>query len=199
MKKDTADRDLMLALTALFREQGFEGVSLSMIANATGLKRASLYYRFPGGKTDMALAVMDFTQSEFEEILAPLSDSGSVKKRIRDAARNIEEYYEGGSRSCLMDTLSISTQTEGHDIIAGRIAQSFEGFIGLFANVAREAGASPKEARRRGEDAVVRFEGSLVVARGTGDTGPFKRWLEELPNLLAGRRLIFCNSQTTLF
>ena len=43
----------MLALTALFQEQGFEGTSLSMIAKATGLKRASLYHHFPNGKEQL--------------------------------------------------------------------------------------------------------------------------------------------------
>ena len=184
--KRTSDRDLLLALTALFQEQGFEGTSLSQIAEATGLQRASLYHRFPGGKHDMALAVMDFAQEEFEEVLAPLHESGPVGARIRRTARNMEKYYEGGIRSCLIDSLSVGKQPDGRDIVAERIAQVLEHFISSFAKVARDAGASPKEARRRGEDAVVRFEGSLVVARGTGDTGAFKRWLKELPKLLTG-------------
>ena len=184
--KSTSDRDLLLALTALFREHGFEGTSLSMIAEATGLKRASLYHRFPEGKSDMALAVIDFTQREFAEVLAPLHDSGPVKTRIRRVARNLDEYYEGGLRSCLIDSLSVGAQPDGSDIVAERIAQILHDFIGSFAKVAAEAGASPKEARRRAEDAVIRFEGSLVVARSTRDTSTFKRWMRELPNLLAG-------------
>lgn len=176
----------MLALTDLFQEQGFEGATLSMIAEATGLKRASLYHRFPGGKTDMALAVMDFTQTEFDRVLSPLHGSGPVKERIRDTARNIEEYYEGGIRSCVIESLSVGTQPEGRNMIAERIALILEGLIESFAKVAREAGASPEEARLLGEDAVVRFEGSLVVARGTGNANAFKRWLRDLPELLAG-------------
>lgn len=184
--KSTSDRDVLLALTALFREHGFEGTSLSMIAEATCLKRASLYHRFPDGKSDMALAVIDFTCDEFTEVLSPLHDSGPVKTRIRKAARNLDAYYEGGLRSCLVDSLSVGTRTDQHDVVADRIAQIMDGFIGSFAKVAREAGASASEARRRAEDAVVRFEGSLVVGRSTGNTKPFKRWVQSLPELLAG-------------
>lgn len=181
-----SERDLMLALTDLFRKQGFEGATLSMISKATGLKRASLYHRFPGGKQDIALAVTDFTESEFKEVLAPLRTSGDIKTRIRKVAKNLGEYYDDGMRSCLVDSLSVGTQEDGRDLIAERIAEILEAFIASFEAIARESGASAKVARLRAEDAVVRFEGSLVVARSTGNTRAFKRWQKDLPDLLAG-------------
>ena len=180
------EQELMLALTSLFREQGFEGATLSMISKATGLKRASLYHRFPGGKQDIALAVTDFTESEFKKVLAPLREAGNVKSRIRKVARNLGEYYDDGMRSCLVESLSVGKQADGRDVIAERIAEIMEAFISSFEQIARESGASTKAARLRAEDAVVRFEGSLVVARSTGDTRSFKRWQKDLPRILTG-------------
>ncbi|MEM0924481.1 MAG: TetR/AcrR family transcriptional regulator [Planctomycetota bacterium] len=176
----------MLALTDLFREQGFEGATLTMISKATGLKRASLYHRFPGGKQDMELAVTDFTASEFQEVLAPLHGPGDVKTRIRKVARLLGEYYDDGLRTCLIDSLSVGKDSEGRDVLSGRIAEIMEAFIASFEQIAKESGASTKEARLRAEDAVVRFEGSLVVARSTEKTGSFKRWQKDLPRLLTG-------------
>lgn len=181
-----SERELMLALTALFRDQGFEGATLSMISEATGLKRASLYHRFPGGKQDIALAVTDFTELEFKEVLAPLWESGNVKARIRKVARNLGDYYDDGMKSCLVDSLSVGKEADGRDIIAERIAEIMEAFISSFEAIARESGATAKEARLRAEDAVVRFEGSLVVARSTGKTDSFKRWQKDLPRILTG-------------
>ena len=174
------------ALTDLFREQGFEGATLSMISKATGLKRASLYHRFPGGKQDIALAVTDFTECEFKEVLAPLHESGNIRSRIRKVARRLGEYYDNGLRSCLVDSLSVGKESDDRDVIAERIAEIMEAFISSFEEIARESGASAKEARIRAEDAVVRFEGSLVLARSTGDTGSFKRWQKALPGILTG-------------
>ena len=182
-----SERELMLALTDLFREQGFEGATLSMISAATGLKRASLYHRFPGGKQDIALAVTEFTELEFVEVLAPLSESGDIRARVRKVARNLGDYYDDGMRSCLVGSLSVGKDADGRDIIAERIAGIMEAFISSFERVARESGASAKEARLRAEDAVVRFEGSLVVARSTGNTRAFKRWQKDLPAILTGR------------
>jgi Bacterial regulatory proteins, tetR family len=36
---------------------GFEGVSVKHLADATGLEKASLYYRCPGGKDEIVMAV----------------------------------------------------------------------------------------------------------------------------------------------
>ena len=53
------DEKLIERLTSVFRIYGYEGASLSRIAEATGLQRASLYHRFPGGKEEMAEAVLN--------------------------------------------------------------------------------------------------------------------------------------------
>ena len=43
------DNQLLDKLTEVFRLYGYEGASLSRISKVTGLQRASLYHRFPGG------------------------------------------------------------------------------------------------------------------------------------------------------
>jgi AcrR family transcriptional regulator len=60
----------------LFRTSGFEGVSLSDLSAATGLEKPSLYFRFPGGKEEIVLAVLNrvidfFTENVFRPLLTP--------------------------------------------------------------------------------------------------------------------------------
>jgi TetR/AcrR family transcriptional repressor of lmrAB and yxaGH operons len=173
---------LLDALAELFRAQGFDGASLSMIADATGLKRASLYHRYPGGKADMALAVLEHVHRRFgEEILAPLGGAGTPTARIRKAARNLDEFYEGGRRSCLIDTMSLGKQTPE---IKAAVATSIAACSGAFAAASRSAGCSAATARRLGQDALLRLQGALVIARATGDTQPFKTVIKSLPQLL---------------
>ena len=70
-------------LGKVFRIHGYEGASLSLIAEATGLKRASLYHRFPGGKEEMAEAVLTHVDDWFgSHILAPLSEPGKPAARL---------------------------------------------------------------------------------------------------------------------
>ena len=51
----TLDEDVLAGLTEVFQSKGYEAASLQDLARATGLKKASLYHRFPGGKKQMAL------------------------------------------------------------------------------------------------------------------------------------------------
>src|SRR3954469_22668198 len=59
MAKTVAERAAVLpVLGEVFREHGFEGASLSLIGERTGLGKGSLYLFFPGGKEEMATAVL---------------------------------------------------------------------------------------------------------------------------------------------
>jgi len=45
-------------LVGVFQRCGYDGASLSELSAATGLGRSSLYHHFPGGKEEMARAVI---------------------------------------------------------------------------------------------------------------------------------------------
>ncbi|WP_164094666.1 TetR family transcriptional regulator, partial [Serratia marcescens] len=49
---------LIPILGEVFREHGYEGASLAVIGARTGLGKGSLYHAFPGGKEEMASAVL---------------------------------------------------------------------------------------------------------------------------------------------
>ena len=66
-------RDVIPLIAEVFREFGYEGSSLSRITEKTGLGKGSLYHFFPGGKEDMAKAVLDEVDAWFErEVFEPL-------------------------------------------------------------------------------------------------------------------------------
>jgi AcrR family transcriptional regulator len=178
------DSQLLDVLTRVFREHGYEGASLSRIAEATGMQRASLYHRFPGGKDEIALRVMRHVHARFaSEILAPLAARGSAAARVRRVAQRLDEFYEGGRCACLLDALSIGQRSAP---LQAAVAEAIEAVTAALAGVAREAGQTPASARRRAQDALLRIEGALVVARSSGDTAPFQRTLRELPEFLLG-------------
>ena len=53
-------RDEVVArILTVFRDFGFDGASLAELSKATGLGRSSLYHYFPGGKDEMAVAVLE--------------------------------------------------------------------------------------------------------------------------------------------
>ena len=61
------------------------------------------------------------------------------------------------------------------------IKAAIQALVQAFAAVARDGGASPTEAERRAERAVIMLQGSLVLSRGLGVPAPFADCLAELP------------------
>lgn len=176
------DATLLTRLTEVFREQGFEGASLTRLVEATGLQRASLYHRFPGGKIDIAQAVLGAVGARLEAlVLAPLTSSGDPMERVRRASAGLREFYRDGTASCLLDALSFGGEDNK---LRTAVRASFDTLGAALAKVARDAGLTAATARRRARDAMVRIQGSLVFARGTGDTTAFRQTLAELPALL---------------
>ncbi len=166
----------------VLREQGYQGASLSRLANATGLKRASLYHRFPGGKEEMAAtALHEVGQFLTDEVLASLYTDLPVATRLAQYVDGLSLFYQDGWRSCLLDVLSLG---EGTLPFRAKIDELITGWIAAMAHVSRDSGFNEATAQQRAEEAVMLIEGALVVSRGRSDAAPFQRMLARLPGLL---------------
>jgi len=76
---------LLAAGTALFAEHGFDGVSVSAIAQKAGVNRAMISYHF-GGKRDLYLAILAAT---FGEIVADVERIADSPRPAREALRGV--------------------------------------------------------------------------------------------------------------
>ncbi|HEX4067490.1 MAG TPA: TetR/AcrR family transcriptional regulator [Acidobacteriaceae bacterium] len=177
-----SDEVFLAAALDLFRTYGFEGVSLKQLADATGLEKASLYYRYPGGKDEIAMAVAGDVVRWFEaNVFEPLKGTASTHKRVAFVAERLREFYASGSKACLTDVLSLPG---GSDELHRAVRGALEAWIVAFAAVARESGMSQAMSRSKAEEAILRIEGSLVLGRVLGNTAAFERTLRLLPALL---------------
>jgi TetR/AcrR family transcriptional repressor of lmrAB and yxaGH operons len=178
------DNQLVDRLTGLFRQVGYDGASLGTIATATGLQKSSLYHRFPGGKQQMAAEASASVIQEFAgSILAPAGSEAPLQERVAAVAANLDRFYAGGTRYCLLDMLSVGDP--GVDAGAN-LAAAAAAWISVFASLAREAGADEATARARAEDAIAAIEGALVISRVTGDRSAFTRAIGSLAERLLG-------------
>lgn len=183
MPPQSLGEDVLLSrLLDVFRTFGYEGATLARIAEASGLQRSSLYHRFPGGKQQMAEAVARKVGTDFAgRVLAGAGADVSLSKRIALIAGELDRFYAGGTKACVLDALSVGDSgASTAECLAGAATAWFD----VFASLARESGVAPLPARQRAEDAVARIEGALVLARATGDTKPFRRALDQLEESL---------------
>jgi AcrR family transcriptional regulator len=176
------DDVLLGKIAEVFRLHGYEGSSIRLLSKATGLERASLYHRFPGGKDEMAAAVVAHACDWFEHnVFQPLRAAGRPADKLPRVAANLCDFYRRGTLWCVLDSMTLGG---GTDAIRKTIRGAYDAWLNAFAQVAGEAGAPAALARSRAQQALIEIEGALVVARVTGDSEPFLQILKNLPNLL---------------
>jgi AcrR family transcriptional regulator len=169
-------------LFSLFRQYGYDGATLAKISEATGLGKASLYHHFPGGKDEMVESVLGYSESWLQEnILSPLAREGTPEERLRNMCDRINALYAGGTQPCLLAILQSGT---GRDGVHSQVKSTLEAWIGAIAAVLVEAGFETSLAQQRGEDALIRIQGVLMLSQGLDDASIFERVIQDLPEML---------------
>jgi AcrR family transcriptional regulator len=175
--------DVDQRLFAVFCELGYDGASMELLAEATGLKKASLYHRFPNGKREMAQHVLNIVEQWIQEnIVTALSDQQvSREKRLKKAIAAINHLYNGGEKNCLLRALSMGTDAA---LFKEQVAANFQLIAKGFAALATAYGASPARAQQKAKQVNATLQGALVMSGATGDKSYFKLCLAEIPAIL---------------
>ena len=179
MPRTVSERgDVIPALAEVFREHGFEGASLALIEERTGLGKGSLYHFFPGGKREMAAAVLADVHAWFERnIFRPLREDKDARRAVRAMFAATDAYFRSGRRVCLVGAFALG---DARDRFAGPINAYFAAWRDALAAALRRAGAKPKAAKARAEETVAGIQGALVAARALDDRALFGRMLKRL-------------------
>jgi len=150
-------------LMHVFRSVGSDGASLTELSSATGLKKASLYHRFPGGKVEMAHAVLDYVlERNDSQIFGILFSSGLATERLDTALSSIHDLYKGGRLACILRAMSHGT---AEALFRDKIADILERWVGAFKHLALDMGRDSNTAKKLGESALIKIQGSLILAQ----------------------------------
>jgi len=171
--------EILLKLFSIFRRSGFDGATLTVISEETGLGKASLYHHFPGGKIQMAEDVLRFVEDwNDQNLIVPLGGKGRPKQKIKNMMITVNDMYDGGKIGCLIGALVPENAFSEYQ---DKIKRILIKWIEAIAGVLIEYGIDPKESQLRAEEAVAKIQGALIVARGTGQRAVFGRLMKNLP------------------
>jgi TetR/AcrR family transcriptional repressor of lmrAB and yxaGH operons len=164
----------------IFSELGYDGASMEVLANATGLKKASLYHRFPNGKKEMALHVLNNSEHFLEENVVKIAADHAIKpeERLKKVIGVIDQVYNGGASNCLLRTLSVGTDSA---YFKDAVNKCFDQMTTGFESIALDLGVDPATAKIKARDINLLIQGSLVMAGATDDKSYFKNTLTKIP------------------
>ena len=176
------DVQLMNNLLEIIRNKGYAGSSLNDLAKATGLKKASLYHRFPGGKEEITLAVLNFASGLVDKEIISLLKNRELDavKRLKLALKNISKYYDNGKKSCLSHTLSTET---GWPVLTEIINESTNKWIGAFTLVGLDLGFHFNEAEDMALDTQIRIQGSLLLSKNKDSLDAFEKTIRRIEKM----------------
>ncbi len=169
-------------LLDLFRQYGYDGVSLAKIAQATGLGKASLYHHFPGGKDEMVETVLATLDQWLQQTaLAALEGEGDAQTRLGRMGDRISTAYSQGQKPCMLAALMLGS---AKDAFQPQVQNLLRRWMGAIAAVLTADGMDSTLAQERSEEALVAIQGALILARAMADTTIFERTLQRLPQQL---------------
>lgn len=179
MPKIVAERsDVIPALAEIFREHGFEGASISIITEKTGLGKGSLYHFFPGGKEEMAAAVLrDIDEWFVIQVFQPLRTADNARSAIIGMFASIIAYFRAGRRVCLVGAFALDN---ARDRFSNLVRDYFAEWRTALASALSNSGCPEHEAIALSEEAVIAIQGALVLARALDEPAVFERALSRV-------------------
>lgn len=177
-KRASLRADIVPVLAETFREHGFEGASLAVIERRTGFGKGSLYNAFPGGKEEMAGAVLSEIDAWFEDkVFRPLREDDDPRQAITAMFEAVDAYFRAGRRVCLVGLFALDEVRDRFpQVIGGYFAQ----WIAALAAALVRTGRAPDQAAALSEEVVGGLQGALVLARALNDPAAFGRTLGRL-------------------
>jgi TetR/AcrR family transcriptional regulator, lmrAB and yxaGH operons repressor len=178
-----SSRDAFIDATGrLLRRQGYAGTGLNEIVARSGAPKGSLYFHFPGGKQELAVAAMaragEQLGAAITAILASSEDLGEALGGIVDAlAGGLEaSHYRDG---CPIATVTLEAAGASEPVRA-TAAVVFDAWLAAMQERLVRSGLAPTAARRRALLVLSALEGALILARAQHDLGPLTAVREEL-------------------
>lgn len=175
------DEDMIARIAKVFRDKGYEGTSLNDLAKVTGLKKASLYYRFPDGKKEMAESVLKHLNSWVENnIFSSFMDKNvQPALRLKNGLYQTKVLYSGGEEMCILRALSMQP---GILLFEQQIKEGIHKWIDVFTEIGLAFKLSVDQAKEYAVKALVEIQGSLIISRGLNSTDVFENAINTIEN-----------------
>ena len=169
----------------LFRRQGYNGTALKQVTALADAPFGSLYHHFPGGKEELAEAVIKSSgqayQTLFELIEDAAVDPGSAVTDFLDGAAAVLEQT-GYVDACPIGTVALEGAST-NDRLRQATAEVFASWVDTAARRLASHGVAPARSIELATLLVAAVEGGFMLSRAARSPEPMRasgRLLREL-------------------
>lgn len=172
------DQALIELIFEIIREHGYEGTSITQLSEATGLKKSSLYYRFPNGKEDILKAVVTYVSTTLNQSVLQVLQNSQLPplNRFRNMTSTLKVIYGHGSKNCLLNVLNFGNV---NPVIKSMLKEIYVNFVSALTKLATDSGMDNQQAAEWAENFIITLEGVLVVQKLTENHQLFENWISD--------------------
>ncbi|WP_051213238.1 TetR/AcrR family transcriptional regulator [Maritalea myrionectae] len=181
-KGETTKSKLTAIAMDLFQRKGFVAVGLNELCSAGDLPKGSIYYHFPKGKNDIAIAVVEQAKQEIGDAIQQAGAAADSKESFVAAVVQgfahilVQSDFEKG---CPVSTLALELSAQDADI-ASAISQCFDHWQTLVTDRLIRFGEQPDTAEQLAQISFCALEGALILARTQKSLHPLERVQQHL-------------------
>jgi TetR/AcrR family transcriptional repressor of nem operon len=176
-KGEATKEKLITEASRIIRRKGFMNTSVNDLMTATGVKKGSLYFHFPG-KDELGMAVLERAREKFMEFFESSLRGATPGESLCNFFDAVVAYHQrsGFVGGCIFGNTALE-MGDGNERYAGLVDGVFvdmsarlEGFIAA----AQAAGEVRRDlpAHILGEHIVMTLEGGIMLARLRKDEKP---------------------------
>ena len=184
-RSDTRQR-IVRSTRTLLRRQGYHGTGLAQIIQHSGAPRGSVYFLFPGGKEEIAVAAVAEWAEELDGVLHTTRDQSPSARAWIGA---LAALFAADLRSSdFTEGLPVTTVTldsvPGSPALAQACQAAYARWLGTVASGLRAYGVRGPQAQTLATLLLAALEGAAVLCRAYRSTDPLDDIATELLPLL---------------
>jgi AcrR family transcriptional regulator len=183
-QRSDAKLKMVKAARQLIRERGYHATALSDVLELSAAPRGSVYFHFPGGKTQLAVeAAKEYARDQAALIERAAEGAASAVELITAYVTRARENLVASSyaEGCTIAPLVLEGARES-DLLANAGSAAFSLIIESLAFQFAFFGMDRPSARELAEVVLSGVEGALVTARAFRSPTPFDSMLAALVN-----------------
>ena len=182
---------LIQATIELLQSRSFAGASLNDITALACAPRGSVYFHFPEGKEQLAVAAIETAAALVErQIDESCPKARSPAQVLNLAARTFGSMLEQSNfaKGCPLTAVA-ATLTDDTPGLQLACANGFARWIATLAAHLRRTGIAPRRAARLAEAALASVEGALVMSRAMRTLSPLEAAIAANAAMLEGEKV----------
>lgn len=188
MRKGEQTRIKMVqTASTLIERQGYAATGLKQVLSESNTPRGSLYFHLPGGKEELAAAVIEAHSTNFGGLLRQVIEQAATAQAAAESSIEIlAQQFEGsGCKSgCPVTAIAFEMSATSEPL---RLAcrEAFQNWVNLIAVQLVQEGLPKETAQPRARALLSAIEGALILCRAYGNRGPLDDVKAVVPALLS--------------